>query len=125
MGQQAFPRWGNGLFGAPWWSCPGSGALLSRVKVLGIGWDRIPLPKETLDPRLPQSRLLEKPCCDRGVRILCGPDLMFSSVSLIIQTFLSALEMRGCGPSRVGFLNQDTNQDTAPPQPFQPNVKRF
>ena len=40
------------------------------------------------------------------------------------QTFLPALEMRGCGPSHVGFPNQDTNQDTAPPQPFQPIVKR-
>ena len=41
------------------------------------------------------------------------------------QTFLPALQMRGCGPSHVGFLNQDTNQDTASPQRFQPNVKRL
>ena len=33
-------------------------------------------------PPLPQSRPFEKPCCDRGVRILCGTNLRFSSVPL-------------------------------------------
>ena len=36
------------------------------------------------------------------------------------QPFSPALEMRGRGPSQVGFFNQDI----APPQPFQPTVKR-
>ena len=54
MGQQAFLRWENRLFGTPhWWWRPGNGALLSRLKVLGIGWGHIPSPKETLDPHAP------------------------------------------------------------------------
>ena len=86
-GSAGFPQVGKRPFGTPWWWCPDSGALLSRLKVPGIGWGHIPLPNN--------------------------------------QTLLPALEMRECGPSHVGFPNQDTNQDTPPPQPFQPIEKRF
>ena len=43
------------------------------------------------NPPLPQSRTFEKPCCDRGVRILCGSNLRFSSVSLVSLTLVTDL----------------------------------
>ena len=119
MGQQVFLRWGNGLFGAPWWR-PGGGALLFRVKVLGIGWGHIPLPKETLENlELGPHRILT-PLSQQGFSEVGTGAEGFSSVSLIIRHFYLPLKCGGCGPSHVGF----PNQDTAPPQPFQPTVKR-
>ena len=41
-GSAGFPQVGKRPFGTPWWWCSGSGALLSRVKVLGIGWGQSP-----------------------------------------------------------------------------------
>ncbi len=47
-------------------------------------------PRETLDnPSSPQYRLLEKTCCDRGVRILWESNLRFSSVSLVLKRLLN------------------------------------
>ena len=53
----------------------------------------------------------------------CGEG--FAWVSRLFPGGETALSMWGSGPSHVGFPNQDANQDTAPPQPFQPSVKRL
>ena len=41
---------------------------------------------------LPESRPFEKSCCGRGARILCGPTLRFSSVSLNLWPRVSYVE---------------------------------